>query len=304
MAQPYWDAGPSVPGAPVIMALVCNGTDYRGNGGQLQIQLASLLACSLRHLNSSVERIALSYGFGSPARSALLEAGWRVIDATATPTSEFANKVVTRDLASRSLHRFPREPQGSFVDRSVRSDCVCTSVKYLAWNMTRFSGGVLLVDTDNVFTEDPQPWLEARSRSGEYFAANAEKLQRNYYGLNGHMLFLRPSAILFEVLRNLGRYGDFVPFLNGEQDVLESVFAPHRELSPRWKSHGKQPAGTGVGIFPQHAHGKHCACNRGHVYYNKTAGRQTPTSYTLILGPGVGCCPQLFETRFRRWFPL
>jgi hypothetical protein len=170
--------------------------------------------------------------------------------------------------------------------------------------MTRFSGGVLLVDTDNVFTEDPQPWLEARSRSGEYFAANAEKLQRNYYGLNGHMLFLRPSAILFEVLRNLGRYGDFVPFLNGEQDVLESVFAPHRELSPRWKSHGKQPAGTGVGIFPQHAHGKHCACNRGHVYYNKTAGRQTPTSYTLMLGPGVGCCPQLFETRFKRWFPL
>ena len=142
-----------------------------------------------------------------------------------------------------------------------------------------------MVDTDNVFTEDPQPWLEARSRSGEYFAANAEKLQRNYYGLNGHMLFLRPSAILFEVLRNLGRYGDFVPFLNGEQDALESVFAPHRELSPRWKSHGKQPAGTGVGIFPQHAHGKHNqAPHSQHAHPDLVVGRA-----------------RLRPTRSRRW---
>ena len=50
---------------------------------------------------------------------------------------------------------------------------------------------------------------------------------RCYDGFNTHMMFLRPDKIAARLLLDKARFGDFVPYTNTEQDVLETVFSSH-----------------------------------------------------------------------------
>jgi len=50
-------------------------------------------------------------------------------------------------------------------------------------------------------------------------------LNRSYDGLNTHVMFLRPSSHIFTILQLKSEHGEFVPYTNTEQDVLETVFS-------------------------------------------------------------------------------
>ena len=57
---------------------------------------------------------------------------------------------------------------------------------------------------------------------------NFGNTQRGYVGLNSHLFFLQPSALVFRLLTDMATSGSFVPFTNSDQDVLETVFASHK----------------------------------------------------------------------------
>ena len=107
------------------------------------------------------------------------------------------------------------------------------------------------------------------------------------------------------MLRNIGRFRDYVPYIGTEQDVIETVFSPHRELF-RPLSRTPQPAEDRTGHFMEHAHGKDAVCNASGVYFGSGRGRAGRSAESLKLKlPGSGqCCPQLFHNRFSSWFPL
>ena len=125
---------------PLVVAL-CNTTDYVGSTSWDQIERARLFSCATRG-QSAVKLVALTYGFGAEALHILQVAGYRVIDASAVPTSTF------------SLSRKSRPHRSG---KPLRSDSVCTAVKLLAWNLTQYTR-LLLSDSDVLLRVDPLPW--------------------------------------------------------------------------------------------------------------------------------------------------
>lgn len=108
-----------------------------------------------------------------------------------------------------------------------------------AWQLLQFDG-VLLSDTDVVFRADPAPWMQARLEEDEYFHAEREKGKRNYMGVNSHIVWLRPNRYVHRMLVDAAQRGNYVPFTNGEQDIIESLFTPHRdELQIPASAHSK-----------------------------------------------------------------
>ena len=104
-------------------------------------------------------------------------------------------------------------------------------MKFLAWNLSAIYERILFVDSDVCVTSDPLAWMN-RHRS-EYFAAQPETngafaQQRGYLGLTTHLMLLQPSRTVFRLLVDQGMSQSYVPFTNTEQDVLETVFSPHR----------------------------------------------------------------------------
>ena len=75
-----------------------------------------------------------------------------------------------------------------------------------------------------------RPWV--RRHWSEYFVMGREgnfgNTQRGYVGLNSHLFFLQPSALVFRLLTDMATSGSFVPYTNSDQDVLETVFASHK----------------------------------------------------------------------------
>lgn len=224
-----------------ILTAVCNSTDYIGRHGGVQIEQALTLAASLRALGSEAQLVAMTYAFDPAARAALARAGYDVRDYSSEAPGRFA-------LAPRFEYtagqRWPRGKQSEYVQR--RLDGACTSLKFFAWDSVGYDG-VLLSDTDVAFFEDPLPWMEARLAENEYFHASREVTFRNYDGLNTHLVWLRPDRQIFKMLVDAGRLGNFIPYTNGEQDVIEALFTDHR---------------PGL-AFPKHAHSKavYCACS-------------------------------------------
>ena len=88
----------------------------------------------------------------------------------------------------------------------VRQDSACTAVKLLAWNLTQYRR-VLLSDSDVLLRTDPASWMMEQTRRGHYFIAEPEMAGRGYLGLNTHLVYLEPSAPVFELLRTTAVYG-------------------------------------------------------------------------------------------------
>lgn len=112
------------------------------------------------------------------------------------------------------------------IDRPVqsRADGWATYFKYFAWRAPYEK--VLLLDLDVCFTDASRP-LEERiaSMPDKEFLASKD-LTREYYGLDSHMVLLKPSNATFASLIHRSREGAYVPYTNGDQDVLEFEFHP------------------------------------------------------------------------------
>ena len=225
-------------GRAAFVTIVCNSTGRGSNLGSLfggsdalspwdNVYQALALGRSLDGVGSAVERVVLGRGLAAPAAAALRRGGWNVVDTTAVPNSAFAlRRILGPDDGMR---HWPREAGGRYVQR--RQDAECTSLKLLVWNLTEYER-VMVADTDTCMHEDPAPWI--RAQWAEYFVMGREgnfgNRQRGYLGLNSHLFFLQPSALVFRLLTDVATSGSFVPFTNGDQDVLETVFAAHRPM--------------------------------------------------------------------------
>ena len=215
----------------VVVAL-CNGSDYLRSPATFQLARAELLAASLRtHVSRDGALVALTHGFGEAALTRMRVAGFWIEDRSRADLDRVALSPRYTELPGK---KFPRQPQAKFLSVAhvgVRPDGRCTCLKLHAWNLLQFDA-VLLADSDVAFVDNVWPWIHERLAEDEYFVAGEEwdSSRQNYRGLNSHLVFLRPNAITFRMLRDASVAGNFVPRTNGEQDVVESLFTTHRRL--------------------------------------------------------------------------
>ena len=181
----------------------------------------------LAGLGSRADRVLLASGLGPRVAKTLIP-WWNVLDVSNEPA------LMEPILHDAPGYHWPRRLHNHTKNAAVqrRTDFRCTSLKLLAWNMTDYAR-VLIVDADVCMLSDPVPWM-VRHRS-EYFVAAHEPFgrwpnKRPYLGLNTHMVFLEPSRLLFRLLVDKGRTRSYVPYTNGEQDVVETVFADHADM--------------------------------------------------------------------------
>ena len=93
------------------------------------------------------------------------------------------------------------------------------------------------------------PWLHrtVQSSPAPYFLATPERYKRAYDGLNTHMMYLQPNALILKLLRDKAKTGDFLPYTNTEQDAIETAFSPHAS------------GVTEASRFPRHDHFRGCS---------------------------------------------
>lgn len=113
----------------------------------------------------------------------------------------------------------------------VRKDGWATYFKFYAWRASWYDR-VLLADLDICFKENPDPKL-LDIPSEVTFMASAERADRRYWGINSRLMVLRPSVGVFRALTSRAASGEYVPYTNTEQDVLEFMFPAHLFASGR-----------------------------------------------------------------------
>lgn len=212
---------------PVVVPL-CNGTDYRGWGARDQLDRANRLACSLK--SSPVRKVAMTYSMSPQALKSLRDMGYEVIDLTSVPAKAFTLKPMhTPPPASKGGGSRPERRYIPGTRLQDRNDFGCTSFKLLAWNLTQFSR-IFMVDSDIFFMEDPAPWLE--KHRGSHFIAQHEQGIKMYDGIQSNVMMLKPNEDVAAILLENAVTGGFLPFTNGDQDVIESVYSSHKVYPP------------------------------------------------------------------------
>ena len=223
-----------------IGVVVCSAVDYLHHSPRSQLLRAQWWLRSLDKAvprNPQLDRVVLMSGFHA---------------------SDFSNQTWDRILeVPQSLLSFkPRFEKDALEHHDSywvnnngvqkRHDGTCTSLKLAAWNRTDYAG-IILSDADVCFLQpfDALGWMMKLYEQGIYFQAHREHGgtcspsgpnrrslagftgPRCYDGLNTHMMYLRPDKVVGQLLLDKAKYGDFVPFTNTEQDVLETVFSAH-----------------------------------------------------------------------------
>jgi len=116
----------------------------------------------------------------------------------------------------------------SGTDTQGRRDGAMTYYKFLLFNLTSV-GQVLYFDADVAMLEDPSYILDSVSTDVEIVATregHQENTLRPYGGWNDHIMFVRPSERRFNNLVFRAKTGNYRPYTNTEQDVVENEFAP------------------------------------------------------------------------------
>ncbi len=111
----------------------------------------------------------------------------------------------------------------------TRVDGVLTYYRFLAWNQTKYDS-IMMFDTDVFFTRNPDDGFTIEE-DAELLAfpedSGRSGLSNNWLkGWNIHITRIKPSARRFFNLLFRTRYGNYRPFINTEQDVVETEFAP------------------------------------------------------------------------------
>ena len=231
------------------VASACAGEDYVHSGPLEQLRRANALAASIKRV-SELETVLLTAGFTK-------ETGeldpWN-ITVNGTSLSLPWDRVLAVPMDRLGFlfrdHRFDfndtLRPQTYRLQS--RRDGACTTLKFSAWALLEYDG-LFHSDTDICLHEDPVPYLHQFCSVGEPFLAIQHRENRQYLGANAHFTYLQPDYFIFEILTHKAKSGDFVPFTNTEQDVIETLFAPHHmeQVKRRFRLR-----------FPAHKHSKTC----------------------------------------------
>ena len=113
---------------------------------------------------------------------------------------------------------------------------------------------LMFFDSDVLFfDESPDYIFEHPNASSAEFVALWEERDGFFNvvnwkdGINAHMMLMRPSAQRFENLLSRAKSGNYRPFTNTEQDVIEAEFAPTAKffLTGERHIHGTKPSEGG-----------------------------------------------------------
>mmetsp|Transcript_7673 Transcript_7673/g.22635 ORF Transcript_7673/g.22635 Transcript_7673/m.22635 type:complete len:253 (-) Transcript_7673:154-912(-) len=224
-----------------ILCTICAGKDKRGNPPINQIHRATILGTNARRIldatpfpQAQVDLVLLESGFNMDQFQDRLSMWDRILH---YPRDELSH--VTR------FKRDPRRfwPLNDIVQKRV--DGNCTSLKFHGWALTEYDG-ILLMDSDACFVEDPRPKMYNFTRDNLYIVCGHERAKRPHDGFIAFRMYFKPNALLSRLMFDKSRYGDFMPYTNGEQDVFETVFPVHLPDSyrslPRVRHHvGSMP---------------------------------------------------------------
>lgn len=216
-----------------VACAICNATDYRGGGGAQQIFRAGALLQTVSRYST----------YETPFETVALVSNFHTVQDFARQGWDRIHRIDYNELAFKS--KFVDDgktfwPTSGRVQR--REDGRCTTLKFNAWALKY--DAVLVLDTDVCLEENPYPFLAAAYKSGHYFLAfKGVSARRAVEGFNTHMIFLQPNTMFESLLRDKARNGEFMPFTNTEQDVLDTVFSAATSGVPRQ-------------VFPKHQHGR------------------------------------------------
>ena len=241
-----------------FVTTICNMTDYQNNTGDVQIERVLNLQRSLKQQNSSVKTLLLAHGYTYSAKAMLRRAGWDVRDTSHVNLAGLFTPILEPKLG------YHWSSQRAALGIQLRSDGRCTAHKLLVWNLTEYKR-VMLADSDICLLQDPLPWMhEHRDR---YFVANSNgRWARGYEGIGSMLLYLQPDDLVFNMLIDMARTASYVPYTNGEQDVIETVFATHMQFP----------------TLPNHTHTKdQGACSLAAV--SRSVGKRTMHSDKPVL---------------------
>lgn len=207
-----------------IVVTICAGVDYMGNPPNTQLERAQVAVDALRNVTRAPiddipDFVLISSGFTRETLKSV-HGFTRIVD---VPLGAFSFKV--RSIGDGKQFACQNHVQ-------PRLDGKCTAVKLTAWNLTEYDG-ILHQDSDVCLLEDPRPLMRSWKREGRYFGAlvmprrragkRLEKIQPQGFFTN--VMYLQPNKMLFQLLRDKAASGDFRPFTNTEQDVLDTVFS-------------------------------------------------------------------------------
>lgn len=157
----------------------------------------------------------------------LQNAGWQPHDMS--DQKDYLKSIFKPVYDSATAHKLNRPwTEDNFVQHRV--DGWATYLKFWAWKATDFER-VLVVDMDVTFNISRPLEEVVREVPMADFLTSPETYSRRYPGLNTHLMLLRPSEETFARLIRRAIEGDYMPYTNTEQDILESHFDPHAVAS-------------------------------------------------------------------------
>lgn len=133
--------------------------------------------------------------------------------------------VYTEEEAIALNRSWPDSKEGGVKSKvQDRTDGWATYFKYFAWRAPFEK--VLLVDLDVCFTDASMPLEDRIAKLPNKDFLATRDIRRDWAGLDTHMVLLKPSNVTFAHLIRRSKEGDYVPFTNGDEDVLEVEFPP------------------------------------------------------------------------------
>lgn len=224
--QRYTGVGPDPNSKLAVFSVLVKSSDDL-NSNKFVAQ-ALLLKCTAG--SSTMPFHLMHAGLNNFEANLLKKFGWILHDVS--HEVDFAKWLYRPVYTEEEAHRLKRpwldrsEPSRVGIDHPVKAmpDGWATYFKYFAWRAPYEK--VLLLDLDVCFTDASRP-LEERimAMPDKEFLASKD-LTREYYGLDSHMVLLKPSNDTFASLIRRSKEGAYIPYTNGDQDVLEFEFHP------------------------------------------------------------------------------
>lgn len=226
----------SAGGSRIALVLsVCSGIDWKKESGEVQLQRAERWVKVYRRLRAfSAERQQDQQDLQPQVDIVLLVSGYT--ETQISPFRKIFDRIVEVDKAELRF-RIRKESDGLMPiakELQKREDGQCTSLKLWAWSLTVYDA-IFMSDVDLCLYADPLPYIVRFLSTKREMLALPERHKRGYWGLKSGYIFFRPSKNIWKLLVEKARFGDFVGYTNGEQDVVETVYSAHSSwaFSPR-----------------------------------------------------------------------
>eukprot|EP00927_Polykrikos_kofoidii_P071477 TRINITY_DN67738_c0_g1_i1.p1 TRINITY_DN67738_c0_g1~~TRINITY_DN67738_c0_g1_i1.p1 ORF type:complete len:453 (+),score=58.75 TRINITY_DN67738_c0_g1_i1:65-1423(+) len=208
-----------------VVSILVQTDDHESKGKADLLLNALQLRCSAVRKGSLLPFYMISAHLDARGADLLRSFGWVVENRTSDV--EFMKMaywpIYDEHDAAKQNRLWVQGVTGQHIEKRI--DGWATYFKFYAWNSTAYDQA-LLVDVDVCFKENPDiVFLKMPAETA--FAASPEKRFGKYWGLNSHMMVLRPSNKEFRALVDRARRGHYIPYTNSEQDVLEAAYPGH-----------------------------------------------------------------------------